>query len=106
MKISYIAFDGEVFETQEGCEAYERNIKLSIQGFDEKGDLIDFESCSFLCFLADVQYLDISNEKVLEKVRKWEDKYDYILPTGAGWWSWNEDNSLEWKEIDRMTFCN
>ena len=83
-RVIYIADDGEEFETEEECRAYER-CKAGlpgILGFDDDGVYQDPEETDADSAFNDSQYVFITNaEQAVETLKFVRDLYGYEVPT-------------------------
>lgn len=83
-RIIYIADDGEEFETEEECMAYERckTGLPGILGFDDDGVYQDPEETDADSAFNDSQYVFITNaEQAVETLKFVRDLYGYEVPT-------------------------
>ena len=111
--ITYVAFDGEEFNSAERCREYEQKYQNSLMGIKEaytfynaEGDIIPIAAYDIEALLDDLERAYFDCEKIVVKrnvsrgtLRYLYDATGIVLPDDAGVYKYDFDNGNGWESV-------
>lgn len=105
-KITYIAMDGEEFETAEECEAYETRFsrfniladKTHFVAYDKFGDPFEIEEEDTLDdyeAMIDSLHYCYCDEKSVKVIKELGELFGLLVPSGPGYWRYDDSGKAE-----------